>query len=78
MWNAIIEGISPHLLAGGIMVAVMGVMFVAHKIYGSKHKPEPRVRLKSSSCATPAARLAAKNLKNGARLSSGNRVRWPY
>ena len=40
MWNAIIEGISPHLLAGGIMVAVMGVMFVAHKIYGSKHKPE--------------------------------------
>ncbi len=41
MWNSIIEGISPHLVAGSIMVAVMGVMFVGHKMYGSKHKPQP-------------------------------------
>ncbi len=40
MWNAIIEGISPHLIAGTIMVAVMGVMFVAHRIYNGKHKTE--------------------------------------
>jgi uncharacterized membrane protein len=40
MWNAIIEGLSPHLLAGGIMVAAMGVMVVVHKVYGRKHKPE--------------------------------------
>jgi len=38
MWSEIIEGISPHLVAGTIMVAVMGVMFVVHRIYG-KHKP---------------------------------------
>lgn len=31
MWNAILEGISPHPLARGIMVAVMGVMFVVHR-----------------------------------------------
>ena len=42
MWNAVIEGISPHLLAGGIMVVLMGVMFVAHKLYGGKHKPQPQ------------------------------------
>jgi uncharacterized membrane protein len=40
MWNAIIEGISPHLLAGGIMVAGMGVMFAIHKWRGGKHKPQ--------------------------------------
>jgi uncharacterized membrane protein len=39
MWTEIIEGISPHLVAGTIMVAVMGVMFVVHRIYGGKHKP---------------------------------------
>jgi len=39
MWNAIIEGISPHLAAGAIMVAVMGVMFFVHKAYGNRHKP---------------------------------------
>ena len=38
MWNSIIEGISPHLVAGSIMVAVMGVMFAVHKMTG-KHKP---------------------------------------
>jgi uncharacterized membrane protein len=42
MWTAIFEGISPHLVAGAIMVAVMGVMFVVHRMYGSKHKPEPQ------------------------------------
>jgi uncharacterized membrane protein len=42
MWNSIIEGISPHLVAGTIMVAVMGVMFVAHKMYGNRHKPQPQ------------------------------------
>ena len=40
MWNAIIEGISPHLLAGSIMVAVMGVMFAVHKWRGGKYKPQ--------------------------------------
>ncbi len=39
MWNSIIEGISPHLVAGSIMVAVMGVMFVVHRMTGGKHKP---------------------------------------
>jgi len=42
MWNAIIEGISPHLVAGAIMVAVMGVMFFVHKAYGNKHKSGPQ------------------------------------
>ena len=40
IWNSIIEGISPHLVAGTIMVAVMGVMFVVHRMYGNKHKPQ--------------------------------------
>ena len=40
MWDAIIEGISPHLLAGSIMVAVMGVMFAVHRWRGGKHKPQ--------------------------------------
>ena len=38
MWQAIIAGISPHLVAGTIMVAVMGVMFAIHKMSGKKHK----------------------------------------
>jgi putative membrane protein len=42
MWDSIVEGVSPHLVAGSIMVAVMGVMFVAHKMYSSKHKPQPQ------------------------------------
>jgi putative membrane protein len=41
MWDSFIEGISPHLIAGTIMVAVMGVMFVAHRMYNQKHKPQP-------------------------------------
>ena len=40
MWSAIIEGISPPLVAGGIMVAVMGVMFVVHSLRGVKHQPQ--------------------------------------
>jgi len=36
MWNAVIAGISPHLVAGSIMVAVMGIMFAVHKMTG-KH-----------------------------------------
>ncbi len=40
MWNALVEGISPHLVAGTIMVAVMAVMFAVHKWYGGKHKPQ--------------------------------------
>lgn len=39
MWSAVTEGISPHLVAGTIMVAVMGVMFVVHRRFGGKHKP---------------------------------------
>ncbi len=39
MWTEIIEGISPHLVAGTIMVVAMGVMFVVHRIYGGEHKP---------------------------------------
>jgi uncharacterized membrane protein len=42
MWNAIVEGLSPHLVAGTIMVAAMGVMFVAHRMYGARHKPAPQ------------------------------------
>jgi len=40
MWVSIIEGISPHLVAGTIMVAVMGVMFVVHRRYGGRHRPQ--------------------------------------
>jgi len=40
MWDAIIEGVSPHLVAGAIMVAIMGVMFVVHRMIGAKHKPQ--------------------------------------
>ncbi len=40
MWNAMIEGISPHLLAGSIMLAVMGVMFAVHQWRGGKHKAD--------------------------------------
>jgi putative membrane protein len=39
MWNAIIDGVSPHLIAGGIMVAVMGAMLLMHRWRGSKPKP---------------------------------------
>ncbi len=45
MWNAIIEGISPHLVAGTIMVAVMGVMFAVHKWRGAKHKPQDALEI---------------------------------
>lgn len=45
MWNALIEGISPHLLAGSIMVAVMGVMLVVHKVHGSKHKSQDALEI---------------------------------
>jgi uncharacterized membrane protein len=38
MWTAIIEGLSPHLLAGTIMLAGMGVMYAVHKWRGGKHK----------------------------------------
>ena len=42
MWDSIIEGLSPHLVAGTIMVAAMGVMFVFHRMYGNRHKPQPK------------------------------------
>jgi len=45
MWNAIIEGISPHVVAGSIMVAVMGVMFAVHKWRGAKHKPQDALEI---------------------------------
>lgn len=45
MWNAILEGISPHLAAGTIMVAVMGVMFAVHRWYGGKHKPQDALEI---------------------------------
>jgi len=38
MWDAIIEGLSPHIVAGSVMVAGMGVMFLVHKWRGGKHK----------------------------------------
>jgi putative membrane protein len=40
MWNAIVEGLSPHLVAGSIMVVGMGVMYVAHRMWGSRYKRE--------------------------------------
>ncbi len=45
MWNAILEGISPHLVAGTIMVAVMGVMFAIHRWYGGKHKAQDALEI---------------------------------
>ncbi len=45
MWGSIIEGISPHLVAGSIMVAVMGVMFAVHKWRGGKHKPQDALEI---------------------------------
>ena len=38
MWDAIIEGLSPHLVAGTIMVAAMGGMMLVHRWWGKKHK----------------------------------------
>ena len=38
MWDAIVEGVSPHLVAGAIMLAIMAVMFAVHKWRGGKHK----------------------------------------
>ncbi len=38
MWDTIIEAVSPHLLAGSIMAAIMVVMLLVHKLRGSKHK----------------------------------------
>ena len=50
MWDSIIEGISPHFVAGSIMVAVMGVMFAVHKMSG-KHKPHDALEeLKTAFC----------------------------
>ncbi len=45
MWNAIVEGLSPHLIPGSIMVAVMGVMFAAHRWLGAKHKPQSALEI---------------------------------
>jgi len=45
MLNAIIEGISPHIVAGSIMVAVMGVMFAVHKWLGTRHKPQDALEI---------------------------------
>ena len=38
MWDTIIEAVSPHLLAGSIMAAIMVVMLLVHKLRGAKHK----------------------------------------
>lgn len=45
MWNAIVEALSPHLIAGSIMVAVMGVMFAVHRWFGAKHKPQSALEI---------------------------------
>jgi putative membrane protein len=45
MWDAVIEGVSPHLLAGSIMVAIMGVMFVVHRWSGGKHKSQDALEI---------------------------------
>jgi uncharacterized membrane protein len=42
MWNAIIEWISPHVVAGTIMIVGMGVMFLVHRIYSKKHSLAPQ------------------------------------
>ncbi len=38
MWDTIIEAVSPHLLAGSIMAAIMVVMLLVHKFRSAKHK----------------------------------------
>jgi len=45
MLNAIIEGLSPHLVAGTIMVAGMGVMFLVHRWWGAKKKPKDALEI---------------------------------
>lgn len=45
MWSAIVEGISPHLVTGTIMVGVMGVMFAVHKWRGTKHTPQDALEI---------------------------------
>jgi uncharacterized membrane protein len=45
VWNSIVEGISPHLAAGAIMLAVMGVMFAFHKWRGGKHEPQDALEI---------------------------------
>jgi len=51
MWTAIIEGISPHIIAGAIMVAGMGIMFAVHKWHGAKHKPQDALEVLRSRFA---------------------------
>jgi putative membrane protein len=51
MWDAIIEGISPHLVAGGIMLAVMGVMFAVHTWRGVRRAPQDALELLRSRFA---------------------------
>lgn len=40
MLDTIIDAVSPHLLAGSLMAAVMGVMLVVHRLRAGKHKPQ--------------------------------------
>jgi len=37
MWDTIIAAVSPHIVAGTLMVAIMGVMFVGHRIWAKRH-----------------------------------------
>ncbi len=39
MWDTIIDAVSPHLMAGSIMAAIMVGMLLVHKLRGAKHKP---------------------------------------
>lgn len=45
MWDSIIDVISPHLLAGSVMAAVMGVMLVVHMVRGAKRRPQDALEI---------------------------------
>jgi len=37
MWDTIIAAVSPHIVAGTLMVAIMGVMFAGHRMWAKRH-----------------------------------------
>jgi len=37
MWDTLIAAVSPHIVAGTLMVVIMGVMFIGHRMWAKRH-----------------------------------------
>jgi len=37
MWDTLITAVSPHIVAGTLMVVIMVVMFVGHRMWAKRH-----------------------------------------